>query len=40
MKQFRVRQEQQFGEIWLDPTLEGEENEAEASEEPDLQETP
>jgi segregation and condensation protein A len=25
MKQFRVRQEQQFGEIWLDRTLEGEE---------------
>jgi segregation and condensation protein A len=25
MKQFRVRQEEQFGEIWLDRTLEGEE---------------
>jgi hypothetical protein len=25
MKQFRVRQEEQFGEIWLDRTLAGEE---------------
>lgn len=33
MKQFRVRQEEQFGEIWLDRTLEGEEEPAEESEE-------
>jgi segregation and condensation protein A len=33
MKQFRVRQEQQFGEIWLDRTLEGEEEPTEENEE-------
>jgi segregation and condensation protein A len=33
MKQFRVRQEQQFGEIWLDRTLEGEEEPTEEHEE-------
>jgi segregation and condensation protein A len=41
MKQFRVRQEEQFGEIWLDRTLEGEEEpqEQEAAQE-SLQESP
>jgi segregation and condensation protein A len=33
MKQFRVRQEDQFGEIWLDRTLEGEEEPTEENEE-------
>ena len=33
MKQFRVRQEEQFGEIWLDRTLEGEEEPAEDDQE-------
>jgi segregation and condensation protein A len=33
MKQFRVRQEEQFGEIWLDRTLEGEEEPTEENEE-------
>jgi len=33
MKQFRVRQEEQFGEIWLDRTLEGEEEPNEENEE-------
>jgi segregation and condensation protein A len=41
MKQFRVRQEEQFGEIWLDRTLEGEEEpqEEEAAQE-SFQESP
>jgi segregation and condensation protein A len=41
MKQFRVRQEEQFGEIWLDRTLEGEEEpqEQEAAQE-SFQESP
>ena len=33
MKQFRVRQEEQFGEIWLDRSLEGEEEPTEENEE-------
>lgn len=33
MKQFRVRQEEQFAEIWLDRTLEGEEEPADENEE-------
>lgn len=33
MKQFRVRQEEQFGEIWLDRTLEGEEEPTDENEE-------
>jgi hypothetical protein len=41
MKQFRVRQEEQFGEIWLDRTLAGEEEipDQEESQE-SLQESP
>jgi len=40
MKQFRVRQEQQFGEIWLDRALEGEVHEEELPEAADLHTTP
>jgi segregation and condensation protein A len=40
MKQFRVRQEQQFGEIWLERALEGEDHEEELPEAADLHTTP